>query len=103
MIAIEIGDLVQILNEEEFRRLRFYWGSLAQAMLALFLSISGGVSWVEIVVPLMKIDMFWLATFLVFDGFVYFAVLNVVTGVFCQSAIESAQKDEESMLHSFLA
>lgn len=35
-------------------------------------------------------------------GFVYFAVLNVVTGVFCQSAIESSQNDHEAMIATFL-
>jgi len=36
--------------------------------------------------------------FLVFVFFVNFAVLNVVTGIFCQSAIESAQQDNDEVL-----
>merc|ERR1739848_418782 len=31
---------------------------------------------------------------------VYFAVLNVMTGVFCQNAIETAEKDQDLLMHS---
>lgn len=36
-------------------------------------------------------------------SFTYFAVLNVVTGVFCQSAIDSAQNDHANVVQSMLA
>ena len=36
------------------------------------------------------------------SGFTYFAVLNVVTAVFCQSAIESAQKDHATVVQNML-
>ena len=36
------------------------------------------------------------------SGFTYFAVLNVVTAVFCHSAIESAQKDHATVVQNML-
>jgi len=91
------------MSQEELSRLRFYFGSLSQSMLTLFMSISNGVSWVEVCTPLRKIEMSWLLLFLVYIVFTYFAVLNVITGLFCQSAIESQEKDKDTMLHAFLA
>merc|ERR1712003_170298 len=42
----------------------------------------------------------WILFFVMFIAFVYFAVLNVVTGVFCNSAIENAQHDQELLIHT---
>jgi len=102
-VAVDLGDLEPTMNSDLYRELHFYWGSLLESMLALFMSISGGVSWVEVSIPLRKIETSWLILFLIYIGFVYFAVLNVVTGVFCQAAIESQQHDQEAMLQSFLS
>mmetsp|Transcript_25899 Transcript_25899/g.34989 ORF Transcript_25899/g.34989 Transcript_25899/m.34989 type:complete len:216 (+) Transcript_25899:3-650(+) len=41
--------------------------------------------------------------FSVFMMFTYFAVLNVVTGVFCQSAIESANQDKDTLVQTQLS
>lgn len=61
----------------------------------------------------------WVETFFVFfpsehtlpysppllasQAFTYFAVLNVLTAVFCQSAIDGAQNDHASKVHAVLA
>ena len=45
-----------------------------------------GVSWEEVELPLKIISPLWLFLFLFYISFSYLAVLNVVTGVFCQSA-----------------
>mmetsp|Transcript_61513 Transcript_61513/g.144092 ORF Transcript_61513/g.144092 Transcript_61513/m.144092 type:complete len:591 (-) Transcript_61513:360-2132(-) len=80
-----------------------YFGSLPNTMLSLFMSICGGVSWEEVIAPLRTISWIWLVCFLFFISFTYLAVLNVVTGVFCQSAIESAQNDHTTVVQSILA
>jgi len=74
-----------------------WWNSLSASILTLFMAISGGVSWADVVAPLRTIGPFWVVLFTVYITFTYFAVLNVVTGFFCQSAAESAQKDHEQM------
>eukprot|EP00913_Durusdinium_trenchii_P001241 g1143.t1 len=72
-------------------------------MLSLFMSIAGGVSWGQLLLPLHAISTVWIWVFLCYISFTYFAVLNVVTGVFCQSAIDSAQSDHDAVLQSILA
>lgn len=79
-----------------------YFGSLDKTMLTCFMSIAGGVSWGEVLPPLRTISEAWVGLYLIYIAFTYFAVLNVVTGVFCQSAIESAQNDHTTVVHSIL-
>lgn len=43
------------------------------------MSISGGVSWENVISPLKKISTAWVVVYLFYISFTYFAVLNVVT------------------------
>merc|ERR1712048_130065 len=67
------------------------WCSLKVSTLTLFKCISGGLSWHEASEPLLRISPLLELLFAIYISFTYFAVLNVVTGVFCSSAIETAQ------------
>eukprot|EP00929_Paragymnodinium_shiwhaense_P118102 TRINITY_DN897_c0_g1_i1.p1 TRINITY_DN897_c0_g1~~TRINITY_DN897_c0_g1_i1.p1 ORF type:complete len:632 (-),score=110.65 TRINITY_DN897_c0_g1_i1:638-2416(-) len=80
-----------------------YWGTVPTASLSLFQIISGGKNWDDVARPLMELSGFLLGVLLIFIVFAQFAVLNVVTGVFCQAAVESAQRDRELMVHSMHA
>jgi len=80
-----------------------YWGSLGRSMTTLFKSVSGGVTWQDAVDPLEYIHWSMVPVFYMFISFAIFAVLNVVTGVFCQSAIESAQRDQDLLVQSIMA
>ncbi|CAK9056762.1 unnamed protein product [Durusdinium trenchii] len=79
-----------------------YFGSLTDSVLALCLSISNGVSWELVLMPIKKLGTVWVLCFLGYMSFTYFCVLNVVTAVFCQSAIESAQNDQITMMQAML-
>lgn len=70
-----------------------YWKTLPDTMFTLFKSISGGISWDEAVRPMGDISWFFVGLFVCYVSFAYFAVLNVVTGVFCNSAIEATMRD----------
>eukprot|EP00929_Paragymnodinium_shiwhaense_P087645 TRINITY_DN47787_c0_g3_i1.p1 TRINITY_DN47787_c0_g3~~TRINITY_DN47787_c0_g3_i1.p1 ORF type:complete len:737 (-),score=101.73 TRINITY_DN47787_c0_g3_i1:90-2300(-) len=83
--------------------LRLYWGSVPRGVLTLFQTISGGRDWDDFTRPLEAVDPVLSATVLIFIVFAQFAVLNVVTGVFCQAALEGAQKDRELMVQSLLS
>eukprot|EP00929_Paragymnodinium_shiwhaense_P091234 TRINITY_DN51254_c0_g1_i2.p1 TRINITY_DN51254_c0_g1~~TRINITY_DN51254_c0_g1_i2.p1 ORF type:complete len:653 (+),score=118.89 TRINITY_DN51254_c0_g1_i2:109-2067(+) len=85
-------------------RLQEFWGTVPKSMWVLFMSISGGVNWQEVVEPLQEV---WPPLVLVFSFYVtftVFAMLNVITGVFCESAIAAARTDadhvcQEHLLH----
>lgn len=89
-------------SSPELHDVKRYFGNLVNTMLSLFMSIAGGVSWEAVITPLGFISPLWALLFLFYISFTYFAVLNVVTGVFCQSAIESAQNDHLTVAQSLI-
>jgi len=111
------------LPMKEFEASKRYFGTLGDTMLSLFMSVTGGVSWEEVLGPLKAINAFWVVLFLFYICFTHFAVLNVssalsiwgqfrsksthvlnvLTAVFCQSAIDGAQNDHASKVHAVLA
>ena len=133
LFAQAINDHLQTsaetFDEADLWATKTYYGDLANTMLSLFMSIVGGVSWEEVILPLKRISVAWVVLFVFYISFTYLAVqleckwlglacvadfpatwdqetikmsafflqvviarrprLNVVTGVFCQSAIAS--------------
>jgi len=84
---------------EEMEDLLYYFGSLDRAMLCLYETISEGLHWSEVVKPLMEQCGEWLALiFVIYMSFTLFALMNVVTGVFCESAIRTAEEDKKQVL-----
>eukprot|EP00931_Biecheleriopsis_adriatica_P018612 TRINITY_DN12988_c0_g2_i1.p1 TRINITY_DN12988_c0_g2~~TRINITY_DN12988_c0_g2_i1.p1 ORF type:complete len:524 (+),score=93.09 TRINITY_DN12988_c0_g2_i1:98-1573(+) len=75
--------------------LALYWSSIPRSMYTLLLAITNGLSWHQAVTPLSDVSWLCVLAFITYIIFTYFAVLNVVTGVFCQSAIEGASADKE--------
>eukprot|EP00930_Biecheleria_cincta_P045398 TRINITY_DN31298_c0_g1_i1.p1 TRINITY_DN31298_c0_g1~~TRINITY_DN31298_c0_g1_i1.p1 ORF type:complete len:723 (-),score=94.30 TRINITY_DN31298_c0_g1_i1:122-2191(-) len=71
------------------------FGTLHRSIHSLFRSISGGLTWNVAADALAEISWFWAYLFTSYVSFLLFAVLNVMTGVFCHAAIESAQRDKE--------
>jgi hypothetical protein len=80
-----------------------HYGDLYRSMLSLWMAVSGGINWISLTEPLERTgNATWIVLFLIYITFVYFFVLNVVTGVFCQNAIEGAQQDLELTIEAQL-
>eukprot|EP00931_Biecheleriopsis_adriatica_P025433 TRINITY_DN15612_c0_g1_i2.p1 TRINITY_DN15612_c0_g1~~TRINITY_DN15612_c0_g1_i2.p1 ORF type:complete len:576 (+),score=109.17 TRINITY_DN15612_c0_g1_i2:70-1728(+) len=79
-----------------------YWSDLLPSMLTLFMSITDGVEWEYPLRALAEVHQIWVGVFLFYIAFAYLAVLNVVTGVFCEAAIESAANDHEMAMHAIM-
>jgi len=75
-----------------------YWGGLGTSMYTLFKTITSGVDWGDAIKPLSDIHEIWSWLFVIYQSTAIFAVLNVVTSVFCQNAIESAQNDLDTVI-----
>lgn len=82
-------------------RLRAQYGSLPRSYLSLFLSITGGVSWGELIEDLGEYTH-WLnsALFVTFIAITVFGVLNVITSVFVESALQSVQHHKDLLIES---
>merc|ERR1740121_3424832 len=81
-------------------KLQTHCSSLFRCMYTLFKSLCGGLTWQEVADPLIDLHWSWGVLYMCFIIFTYFAVMNVVTGVFCHSAIQSAQFDHQMALES---
>jgi len=87
------------LDPGEHQSLTQHYGSLLRSILTLFQSISGGIDWDDGVSPLMSSMSPWLALlFSFYIAFAIFALMNIVTGVFVESALQTAKDDKELFL-----
>jgi len=91
------------VDEKMMEQIIKYWGTLPRSVLALFQAVTGGVSWSEVLDPLGWVSWSLVALFLAFFVLTFFALLNVMTAVFCQNAIESASADKELASMQLLA
>jgi len=82
--------------------LQKYWSTISRSMLTLFESITGGVNWDGAMRSLGDISELTVMLYIMYICFAQLAVLNVLTGVFCQNAIESAAHDQELVAQAML-
>jgi len=79
--------------------LKKYYGSLPMSMFTLYKAITDGISWHVVVEPLDYTGAESVFIFVCYMTFCYFAVLNVIISVFCQSAHEFVSRDVDNLLH----
>lgn len=86
------------LSEGE-RILMLHFGTLGASALTLFQAITNGISWQTVTLPLMTYCSPWAVVFFcVYIAFVIFALMNLVTGVFVESALETVKNEKDLML-----
>jgi len=72
-----------------------YWSNVVDSMHTLFMSITGGINWEDAYEPLKKVSLVAVALMNLFIVIGFFTILNVVTGVFVNTAIEGAAADKD--------
>ncbi|CAE7676269.1 cac [Symbiodinium sp. CCMP2592] len=72
-----------------------YWSSIGQSMLTLFYAITNGVAWSDAVRPLEDVSVLAVGFVIFYIIISVFTLLNVVTGVFVNTAIERASADKD--------
>ncbi|CAE7707619.1 Scn11a [Symbiodinium pilosum] len=83
--------------------LKSYYGSLPEALVSLFQGITGGIDWNDLLEPLEEQISPWLAVvFVLYIAFAVLAMMNVVTGIFVESALQSTRADEEKEVRAQL-
>lgn len=83
-------------------KLHLHYGSILRSLFTLYKSITGGFNWEITTELLIKMDPVWIVIFMLFHLFFVFAFMNVVTGVCCHSAMESAQQDYRNVIANHL-
>lgn len=76
------------------------FGSVQRASYNLFQSISSGISWGEIMDPLLELPVWWFygSLFLAFIFITLFGFLNVLTSAFVESAVTSTAQNRETLM-----
>merc|ERR1712032_1411151 len=74
------------------------FGRIHDGMLTLFLCITGGVEWGFLYEPLKKVGLHHFLVLSFFVCLMYFAVLNIITGVFVEGAIQRAQSEDYTVI-----
>jgi len=90
-------------QSDHLKNLQKYFGTLSTSMRTLYESVTGGHDWGATADILRDLHGFWLFLFLFYQFFSTFALMNVVTGVFCNGAIEGAQQDHTEVLEAHVA
>jgi len=78
--------------------LRMYFGSLGDSMLSTFQAVSGGIDWRDLTNPLMQITPLLAVLIFGFVAFTVLVMLNLVTGMFVDSAQKLRARDIERSL-----
>jgi len=85
------------LDEQEMT-LRRYFANLFRAILSLWQAMSGGADWDTMAGPMLRIDWSLGVAFASYIAFALLALMNVVTGVFVQTALQNAKDEEDAFL-----
>mmetsp|Transcript_51128 Transcript_51128/g.91848 ORF Transcript_51128/g.91848 Transcript_51128/m.91848 type:complete len:538 (+) Transcript_51128:127-1740(+) len=80
----------------------FFFGSVGHTIFALFMTTAGGIDWKDAAVPLITVGNMAISIYIAFVVIMLMCVMNVLTGIFCQAAIETAASDRENMMHTQL-
>ena len=75
-----------------------YFGSVPRAVLSLYQGMTGGVDWNDMSLPLERsLSPIFALVFALYIAFAVLAMMNVVTGVFVESALGSAREERDEM------
>lgn len=82
--------------------LQWYFGNIYTSGETLFRSLLCGFSWIHAADALWPVGTFWVQLFHFYMAFCTLAVMNVITGVFCNSAIKAAERDHDMVVQALL-
>jgi len=80
--------------------LKQYFGTVYASVSTLFRAILGGIDWELAADALEAVGTVWVQLFHLYIAFCGFAVLNVMTGVFVNSAIKTRERDHETLIQN---
>eukprot|EP00928_Gymnodinium_smaydae_P084913 TRINITY_DN681_c2_g2_i1.p1 TRINITY_DN681_c2_g2~~TRINITY_DN681_c2_g2_i1.p1 ORF type:complete len:676 (-),score=114.68 TRINITY_DN681_c2_g2_i1:94-2064(-) len=85
------------VSEELVKR----YGSLGDTILSLYQAVTGGDDWGNFLEPLrLEVSVYLVPFFMFYVSFALLCMLNVITGVFVDSALKEAKKDKDTYVMS---
>merc|ERR1712232_46049 len=77
-----------------------YYGGLWRTVMTLFRSISGGIEWSVAAAPVTNINWTFGVIWTAYIAFTLFGILNVLTGIFCDAAMQAASADRSNIIET---
>jgi len=76
-----------------------YYGSVLDSMITLFMAITGGADWRQLLEPLQEINrLFYTPFFIFYVSFTVFGVMNVLTATFVEAASRISSIDRDLVI-----
>jgi len=85
------------IPEETMFLIQEYWCSVFQATVTLYMAVTGGSDWEPLAKPIRSSGSMYFLLFLFYIAFSMVAVLNVLTGLFVDTALQVAEGDEQAV------
>jgi len=79
------------------------YGSIASSMLTLFMAITGGTDWSELLAPLQLVSPYYTLFFILYVAFTVFGVMNILTAVFVDAAGRISEIDRDLVIQEQMA
>jgi len=98
-----VTDFVKDHPQLEGTTLTEYYGNLPASLFSLYQAISGGNDWGELASPLIEeVHPAFSVFYAVYTAFWMLAMVNVITGVFVETALASASQDADVVIQEEL-
>jgi len=85
------------------------YGSIPRTILTLLMTITGGLEWTVATHPMAQVSWLYGVLWICYTLFMTFGMLNVLTGIFVDVAIQASEGDRDNMIqtqmeerHSFI-
>jgi len=88
---------------EEVPLLVEHYGYLGRSFYSLLLAFTGGADWGDLLDPWFEVSHFYVFVFIAYIVLMHFAVINIVTAVFVESAVQTAQLDQDWIIQQEMA
>jgi hypothetical protein len=83
--------------------LHLYYGDLPRALMSLFQATTGGLDWDVMLRPLVRdVHPLMAIPFAMYIGFTLLAMMNVITGIFVDQALDTAKSSKDMDLRSHM-
>jgi hypothetical protein len=79
-----------------------FFGTVLAAGNTLFQAVAGGISWVEIYDVLVEVGWIHGVIFIFYIFLTWFALTNIITGIFVDTAIQGAQHDRDEVIQGHI-
>jgi len=74
------------------------YGGIDRTMMTLFLTVSGGLEWSKAAEPVARLGTFYGFVWTCYIAFMVFGMLNVLTGIFVDTAMAAMNNDRDNMI-----